>query len=130
MRFPIPSILLGLFSLPLISSAANSIQSFPAPYATVGHIERLDPAIDALIPKDAKLEKLAEGFRWSEGPVWHTREGYLTFSDVPANIAYRWKEGEGVSVFLTPSGFTGEKFDGREPGSNGEALDNDGLAEP
>jgi len=62
-----------------------------ADYPTIGQIERTDPALDAIIPKDAKIEKLAEGYTWSEGPVW--REGTLLFSDVPENIVYQWKPG-------------------------------------
>ena len=56
-------------------------------------------------------------------PVWVPAEESLLFSDVPENIVYRWKDGQGVSVFLTPSGFTGEHYDGRERGSNGLTLD-------
>jgi gluconolactonase len=85
----------------------------------VGDIERLDPAIDAIIPKDARIEKLAEGFQWSEGPTWRAKGGYLVFSDIPANTIYKWKDGEGLSVFLRPSGFTGPNPPGRQFGSNG-----------
>ena len=107
-------------------TAVDPITSVPAPYPSFGSIERLDPALDALLAPDAKLEKLAEGFTWSEGPVWVRSAGHLLFSDVPENIVYRWKHDEGVSVFLTPSGFTGEHYDGRERGSNGLTLDAQG----
>jgi len=71
-------------------------------------IERLDPALDALLPAGTKVEQLADGFEWSEGPVWMPEAGgYLLFSDVPANRVYRWNEAEGVTVFLQPSGYTG-----------------------
>lgn len=94
----------------------------PSPLPTVGTIERLDPAFDALIAADAKLEKLAEGFKWSEGPVWY--EGAVVFSDVPQNIAYRWKEGmTAAEVFLKPSGLLNPTPGFREQGSNGLALD-------
>jgi gluconolactonase len=89
----------------------------------MGDIERLDPALDDLLPAGTKLEKLAEGFDWSEGPVWVPAEKRLLFSDVPQNVVYQWNEENGVSVFLTPSGFTGEEYDGRERGSNGLTLD-------
>ena len=85
----------------------------------VGEIERLDPAIDALIPGDARIEKLAEGFEWSEGPTWRAKGAYLVFSDVPKNTIYKWKDGEGLTVFLRPSGFIGPNPPGRELGSNG-----------
>src|SRR4051812_13092480 len=65
-----------------------------------GRIERLDPALDTLIAPDAKLEKLAENFDWSEGPVWVKDGNYLIFSDVPMNIIYKWQEGKGVSTFF------------------------------
>jgi len=108
--------------------AAAPITSHQAPYPTHGEIERLDPAIDALLAPDARMEKLAEGFNWSEGPVWMPRERQLVFSDVPENIAYRWREGRGIDIFLQPSGYTGrpEDYDGRERGSNGFALDREG----
>lgn len=89
-------------------------------------IERLDPALDALLAPDAVIEVLAEGFTWSEGPVWVPAQGALLFSDVPENRIYRWREGEGVARLLEPSGFTGTVYRGRERGSNGLALDGQG----
>jgi gluconolactonase len=97
-------------------------------YPTLGTIERLDPEFDALIPPSAKVELLeANKFEWAEGPVW-VREGrYLLFSDIPRNQIWKWKEGEGLSVFLKPSGYSGATpFTGREPGSNGLLLDREG----
>ena len=62
--------------------------------------ERLDPAFDALVPADAKVEKLAEGFVWSEGPTWF--QDSVVFSDVPDNIIYQWKPGETTAtVFMS-----------------------------
>jgi gluconolactonase len=91
-----------------------------------GTIERLDPAMDALVPLDATLEKLAEGFDWAEGPVWIKSEGCLLFSDVPQNVVYRWKQGEAITVFLKPSGYTGATARGGESGSNGLTVDAQG----
>ncbi len=94
---------------------------------TIGSIERLEPAFDELVPKDATIEVLAGGFEWSEGPVWVKRGGYLLFSDIPRNQIVKWKQGEGTSVFLEPSGYTGSSpFTGREPGTNGLTLDAQG----
>ncbi len=93
---------------------------------TFGTIERLDPKLDQLVAADAKLHKLATGFDWSEGPCWSKQGKFVTFSDVPANKAYRWKEGQGLSVFLEPSGYTGKKPRGGEPGSNGQTRDSQG----
>jgi len=95
-------------------------------YPWMGKIERLDPAIDKLLPAHAVIEKLASGFEWSEGPVWMKREGFLLFSDVPNNIVYRWVPYVGTSEFLFPSGYTGTKNRGGEPGSNGLTTDKQG----
>jgi gluconolactonase len=158
-----------------------------------GRIERIDPRVDLIIPRDVVVERVADGFKWVEGPVWVSREaanartrmwgqdffaeqdsaakksreaanartrmwrqdffaeqdsgakkspeaanatprkagktqqGYLLFSDIPANTIYRWREGEGVSVYLKPSGYTGTTpFGGKEPGSNALLLDEQG----
>lgn len=100
---------LGIASL----VSAQSIPSFS------GSIERLDPALDKLIAPDAKIEVLASGFNWSEGPVWH--QGAIVFSDVPENTVYRWEEGMSqAKVFLKPSGAT--SGEGGQ-GSNGLAVD-------
>jgi gluconolactonase len=90
-------------------------------------IVRLDADLDRIVPKDAVLEKVAEGFDWAEGPVWSRAGGYLLFSDVPTNSIIKWKADQGASVFLKPSGYTGkEQFTGREPGSNGLTFDAEG----
>jgi len=90
---------------------------------TIGEIERLDPDFDNLVPKNAKIEVLGQGYKWSEGPVWVKDGGYLLFSDIPRNTIFRLKDGK-VDTFLCPSGYTGEKpFTGREPGTNGLTLD-------
>jgi gluconolactonase len=78
------------------------------------------------IDKNAEIEILAEGFTWSEGPVWIKEGGYLLFSDVPKNTIFKWKEGEGISEFLKPSGYTGVLPYSREPGSNGLTINNNG----
>jgi gluconolactonase len=86
-------------------------------------IERLDPAINTLIAPNAQIELLARGYLWSEGPVWRKATGDLLFSDVPRNTIFRYKDGEGVTTFLRPSGYTGPNPPGRELGSNGLTLD-------
>jgi len=94
---------------------------------TVGSFERKDPKFDELIPKDAMIEVLAGGLKWSEGPVWVKNGGHLLFSDIPNNMVYKWSAKDGLKEFLKPSGYTGkEPFAGTEPGSNGLALDKDG----
>lgn len=86
-------------------------------------IERLDPALDRLIAPDVPIEILANGFVWSEGPVWVRAGEFLLFSDIPPNVIYRWKEGDGARPYLTPSGYTSGPPRGGEVGSNGLTLD-------
>lgn len=118
---------LPLLMLSCKQQAGNSQkETEAATTSTIGKIERLSPELDNLLPADAKIEALGEGYNWSEGPVWVARGGYLLFSDVPENKIFKWKEGEGVSLYLTPSGFTGKKTESGEPGSNGLALDAEG----
>jgi len=109
----------GLMAIPATAGAQ-------ATYPTMGTIERKDPRFDRLVPREAKLQRLAEGFDWSEGPVWIPSERVLLFSDVPRNEILEWKEGRGVRVFLKPSGYTGKPERGGEPGSNGLVLDPSG----
>jgi gluconolactonase len=91
-----------------------------------GSIVRLSPALDELVPRDARPEKLAEGFLFTEGPVWHP-DGYLLFSDPNANNIYRWTPDGSLSVFRTKSGYRGLDVGAyNQPGSNGLALDPEG----
>ena len=93
---------------------------------TIGTIVRENPRLDQLVPVGSKIEVLAQGFEWTEGPVWVPKGGYLLFSDIPRNTIYRWKEGEGTSIFLRPAGYVGEVPWGGEPGTNGLLLDQQG----
>ena len=96
-------------------------------YPTLGQIVRDDPRIDKLLAPGVKLEVIASGFAWSEGPLWIKDGGYLLFSDIPRNSIMKWKAGEGISLFMKPSGYTGvlEHYSA-EPGSNGLILDPQG----
>ncbi len=86
-------------------------------------IERWDPAMDAIVPKDWKMEKLAEGFGWAEGPIWVKSGGYLLFTDVPGNKMWKWSEKGGLEKFLDPSGATDPDPNvWREAGANGLAI--------
>src|SRR5690606_22411523 len=118
-----------LSSLVLIMTIAcnNAQQQKQMNYRTTGNIERIDPALDAIIAPDAKAEIIAEGFEWSEGPLWVESEQMLLFSDVPANSIYKWSEERGQEIYLEPSGYTGDApSQSKEPGSNGLLLDNNG----
>jgi len=87
-------------------------------------IQKLDPALDQIVPAKATLERVATGFnKWTEGPAW-TREGSLMFAEIPANNIVKLVPGQGATVFIHPSGYKGtEPYKGREPGSNGMTLD-------
>lgn len=109
-----PSLCL-LLAISLTAFAAEPVPEFH------GSIERLDPALDALISPEAKIEVLASGFNWSEGPVW--RDGGIVFSDVPENTVFGWKEGDkAAAVVLKPSGY----LSGDGQGSNGLGVDAQG----
>ncbi len=120
----IPLLLVGCQDTPEEIETEATVET--STYPTIGSIERLDPALDALVPPDATLEVLAEGFDWSEGPVWVPAGGYVLFSDIPPNAIYRWKEGEGKSLYLQPSGYTADVARSGEVGSNGLVLDAEG----
>jgi len=105
----------------------TAIRAEDKPVAPVRSIERKDPKFDALIAPDAKVEELAGGFKWSEGPVWDKKHAQVLFCDIPNNMIYKWSEKEGLKEFLKPSGYTGsEPFTGSEPGSNGLTYHKDG----
>ena len=90
-------------------------------------IERFDPALDRIVPRNAKIEKLAGGFLFTEGPVWVGDGGYLLFSDPDNNLIYRWSAEEGVSIYRTHSGYTGMDIgEYGQPGSNGLTVDGQG----
>lgn len=115
-------------AIPPAEKLTLDTQNFP----TLGTIHRLDPRLDELIAPDAKIEMIASGFDWCEGPLWvpeggeNKNGGYLLFSEIPSNTVRRWDAGKGLSVFLQCAGFTGTGGYGREPGSNGLALDAQG----
>ncbi|HEY2785476.1 MAG TPA: SMP-30/gluconolactonase/LRE family protein [Fimbriiglobus sp.] len=88
----------------------------------------LDPGFAAVIDPNAKIERLAGDFIWTEGPVWDKKAKRILFSDIPNNRICSWSESGGVKDFLKPSGYTGtEKFTGKEPGSNGLTFDKSGT---
>jgi gluconolactonase len=89
-------------------------------------VARLDPALDAVLPPQVRLERIAQGFGFTEGPVW-VPEGYLLFSDPNLNRIHRWTPDGEVSVFRAKSGYAGMDIGQYgQPGSNGLALDGEG----
>ena len=93
--------------------------------AGVGTIVRTDAALDKLIAPGAKIEKVVDGFRFTEGPLWVKKGGFLYFSDLMQNAILKWTPGGAPAVFRKPV-FVGAFPDGVMIGSNGLALDPQG----
>ena len=111
------------------ADTAPEMETAAAPAAGgigAGSILPVDPRLDALVPPDAVIEKVAEGYVFTEGPVWDRSSATLYFSDVRAgNAIYQWSEAEGPGTLLEPV------FDGDREGlalisSNGLTLDAEG----
>jgi gluconolactonase len=109
-------------ALSVTAVIAQRTTNFPS----LGKIHRYDPKLDQILAADARIEVLGSGFEWAEGPVWVKDGGFLLFSDIPRNSIMKWKEGEAVTLFMKPSGYTGVTDYGREPGSNGLTIDPQG----
>lgn len=109
----------------LVTLAAAAAQA-PRNYPLLGGIVREDPRLDELIGPEAKVEVLAAGFAWAEGPLWDRKAGQLLFSDVPMNSILKWTPAGGVELYMKPSGYTGVAAWGEEPGSNGLLFDRAG----
>src|SRR5665213_2853316 len=76
-------------------------------------VARINPALDEIVPFDSKVEKVAGSFGFLEGPVWVQKGGYLLFSDIPANVIYKFNPAdEKVSIAVPYSGFTGTDSSG------------------
>lgn len=107
-------------------------EGLEAPVAVPPHevnveVERAAPELDAIVPSNPKLYKLAEGFTFTEGPVWSRAGGYLLFSDPNENRIYRYDERDGLSVFREHSGYdAADVAEYRQPGSNGLTFDREG----
>lgn len=108
--------------------ARVSPEASGAEYPAIGAVEVHDERLGELIRPDARIEHLADGFAWSEGPVWvEDPDGdYLLFSDIPNNTIYRWDEREGLQPYLRPAGYLWDDPPGDELGTNGLALDAEG----
>src|SRR4051812_22845998 len=114
-------LLLSVAILALMLSCQSSNKSPKGPSSSsgggLGKLEMEDSKFYELVPRDAKIEKLAEGFGWAEGPLW--MGDFVIFSDVIGNTIYKWEPGKGLSQYMKPSGYTGTTPRGGEPGSNG-----------
>ena len=89
-------------------------------------VERFDPALNRIVPESSSLQKIATGYKWTEGPVW-IPSGYLLFAEIPSNSIRKWSPGASAAIFLQPSGYKDSApYTGPEPGSNGMTLDAQG----
>lgn len=113
-------------SLLLVSLIGSTCCVAQTTYKTVGVIERYDSAVSKILSLDAKAEIIAEGFKWSEGPLWVEKHKMLLFSDVPQNTIFKWTAEKDKEVYLKPSGYTSVVERGGEMGSNGLLLDKAG----
>ena len=110
-------------SLVLLAAAPRQEGTQDAIDSSQIKLDRLDPALDQIVPRGAKLERIATGFKWVEGPIW--LNGSLYFAEIPSDSIRKWNPGDGeVSMFITPSGYQGHTaYGGPEPGSNGMTAD-------
>lgn len=92
-----------------------------------GKVYTIDQGLSQIVTAGTTIDKVAEGFSFIEGPVWHP-EGYLLFSDPNTNTIYRYQpENHGVSIYMSHSGYTGADIaEYGQPGSNGLAIDREG----
>ena len=126
-------IVLGAVVVTLAVAAAGAtspaVEETAAPMQPVdagaGTILRLDPAFDALVPPDARIEKLADGFVFTEGPVWLSDESRLLFSDIRGNAIRSWSATDGVGTVFDPF-YDGSTEGRRTWGSNGLTRDAQG----
>jgi len=116
----------AILSAPLMLGLAGMNKQFE----TAGSVEKTDPGFDALVPPEARIEKVGTCCKWLEGPVWiHPGSlwGYLLFADIPGNRILRWVPNGAITTFMNKTGYIGsEPFTGPESGSNGMTLDHRG----
>lgn len=105
---------------------SGEAESSDAKQQDSGDVELLDQEVTKLIKPEAELQELGQGYTWGEGPVWVEEHQFLLFSDVPNNVIHKWSAEEGVTEYLKPAGYTGEKPRGGNLGSNGLFISNEG----
>ena len=101
------------------------LSSIPLKSQSSSSVVFIKKSLSGIVPKDAKIEKIAGGFQFTEGPVWH-KDGYLLFSDIPANKIYKYVPDEGITVYQENSGFLGTNIKADGPGSNGLTFNKNG----
>ena len=114
---------LAAITILLLSTIAASYGQASKPLIS---LERISPEFNTIVSKNAKAELLADGFLWSEGPLWVESHKMFLFSDVKKNVIYKWTREKGREVYLSPAGYTGSVPRGGELGSNGLCLNLNG----
>ncbi|MEJ7588663.1 MAG: SMP-30/gluconolactonase/LRE family protein [Ferruginibacter sp.] len=107
----------------LLGCQENQPKTAATQEGTKGEISIIDPEAANILDSSATLETISKGFDWTEGPLYIKDGDFFLFSDIPANKVYKWKEGEGTTTYLTPSGNTGPPKLNSEQGSNALLLD-------
>jgi gluconolactonase len=111
----------------LLILLTQGLIGFPqSPSGEIGTIEFVSDELSSLIKKDAKVEIIAQGFQFTEGPLWVNKEKMLLFSDVPGNTIYKWTEAKGKEIYLRPGGYTDTAKRGGFMGPNGLTLSRNG----
>jgi len=116
---------LGIASALHTQKAVQSAQVAPTAIIDVPVIvDRFDPTADRIIPAHPHLQRVATGFKWTEGPLW-LPSNQLIFAEIPSNSIRIWNPtSASTSIFLQPSGYQGaDPYNGPEPGSNAMTLD-------
>lgn len=111
-----------LVSLLCVACGSDKQEPIAATHSTMGRIERLDPAINAIVPVDAVIEVLAEEHSWTEGPLWVPQLNALLYSDIPSSAIYIYSDAAGSRPWIKPS----PEYPGGSGGSNGLILDFEG----
>ncbi|HYF33032.1 MAG TPA: SMP-30/gluconolactonase/LRE family protein [Chitinophagaceae bacterium] len=98
-----------------------------AAWQNTGKVHFIDTALENVIQPGTTIEKVAEGFSFTEGPVWHP-DGHLLFSDPNTNTIYSYNPlNHNVVVYMSHSGYTGSDIGQYgQPGSNGLTIDREG----
>lgn len=114
----------GLLCAALLGGCAGGATLSGGERPAIGGLTAYAPGFAAVVAPDARVERLADGFTWAEGPAWIADGAYLLFTDVPENRIHRWSETTGLSVFLEPSGYAGSDTAAlREAGANGLCVE-------
>lgn len=112
----------GILAFAILAGAAapvGKVEPVPA-----GKIVRSDPALDAVIAPGAKIERMATGFVFVEGPMW--RKGALWFSDLRGNKMYSVTPDGKLTMLIDHAGGLQSFPAGANGGSNAMAIDKDG----